>query len=459
MMPLPLAFHDRRRGRGLLAALLLAATPAISQTPVYDVEDVTPHLPFRINASGEIAGARFVPQFATVPAVFRGGVWHDLPPLMGDPQGVLVGINAAGEAVGWSSEPSTSFNHPCGRYRAVEGTTALAETSGLPANAFNRAINDDGVIVGCRYDPPAPGSGCYPFYDRAYVHRPGLGPEYLFDPTPEPLQGGDSCAHDANAETAVGYRFRVDQNFQQRAFRYDIASGTLAFLETPTAFMDVAWAINEHGAIAGSGRHLAAPFGGSQAFVWTTAGGIVDLGVASTGAFESAGRGINEAGDVVGSMTFPGAVLRAFLARGGSAYDLNHLVPVVSGRVLQTGLDIDDAGRILVSGQLNPGTPSAQPMNLILTPRSAQQGSAGLIQAIQQLQAAGDLNGGNANALIVKVEGAIAKIASGDLAAATQKLEAFVNQVEAFVRAGKLTSAQAEPLLAAARWLIAELAS
>ena len=80
-----------------------------------------------------------------------------------------------------------------------------------------------------------------------------------------------------------------------------------------------------------------------------------------------------------------------------------------------------------------------------------------LLNQIENLIAEGTLNNGQGNALISKVEGAIAMIENGNLNAAVNKLQAFINQVEDFIDTGILTTAEGETLIEAAQAIIDQI--
>ena len=63
----------------------------------------------------------------------------------------------------------------------------------------------------------------------------------------------------------------------------------------------------------------------------------------------------------------------------------------------------------------------------------------------------GVLNDGQGDALDVKLEGALRKLADGETEPAMNKVVAFVNQVEAFRDAGILSEGQSASLLDIAR--------
>ena len=64
------------------------------------------------------------------------------------------------------------------------------------------------------------------------------------------------------------------------------------------------------------------------------------------------------------------------------------------------------------------------------------------------------LNDGQANALTVKLQGAVETLAGDETEPAMNKLAAFINQVEAFRDAGILSEAQSDSLLEIVKDLI-----
>ena len=103
------------------------------------------------------------------------------------------------------------------------------------------------------------------------------------------------------------------------------------------------------------------------------------------------------------------------------------------------------------------GTRSTTLTLTILTPAQA---IPNVITTIQGLQTAGVLNGGQANSLIVKLNHAIDSLNSkpGKQTGCNQ-LQAFVNEVNAYVSAGTLTQAQADTLLGGPLGVLAIMAS
>jgi len=68
------------------------------------------------------------------------------------------------------------------------------------------------------------------------------------------------------------------------------------------------------------------------------------------------------------------------------------------------------------------------------------------IDQVKDGVAATDLNGGNSNALDVKLDNSLTALAAGDYAGAQKALDTFLNQVGVFEKTGKLSAAQADGL-------------
>ena len=103
------------------------------------------------------------------------------------------------------------------------------------------------------------------------------------------------------------------------------------------------------------------------------------------------------------------------------------------------------------------GTRSASLSLTILTPAQA---IPNVITTLEGLEAAGVLNHGQANSFIVKLNHAIDSLNSKpDQPTACNQLQAFVNEVNAYVSAGKLTQAQADTLLGGPLGILAIMAA
>jgi hypothetical protein len=103
------------------------------------------------------------------------------------------------------------------------------------------------------------------------------------------------------------------------------------------------------------------------------------------------------------------------------------------------------------------GTRTATLTLQVLTPAQA---IPNVIATINGLNAAGVLNNGQANSLIVKLNHAITSLTSKpDQPTACNQLQAFVNEVNAYVKAGILTPAEADLLLGGPLGILAIMAS
>jgi hypothetical protein len=146
--------------------------------------------------------------------------------------------------------------------------------------------------------------------------------------------------------------------------------------------------------------------------------------------------------------------------------------PGATLNVYGTGLSLseqpltDQYGRTYytLTGTLADGTVINKPVYLYSNGQTGAQISqvhlfntdtfASLRAQVQALAANGTLSAGNAHALLVKLDAAQTALAAGDTAGARDSLTAFVNQVNAFVRTGKLTAAQGTALTAAAQVIL-----
>jgi streptogramin lyase len=87
---------------------------------------------------------------------------------------------------------------------------------------------------------------------------------------------------------------------------------------------------------------------------------------------------------------------------------------------------------------------------LIQTVLSAQQETGLIVNQVSALVTGNVLNSGNGNSLTAKLNSAISNLNIGNTTAGINQINAFMNQVNALTKSGRLSSAQAQPLLAAA---------
>ena len=88
-------------------------------------------------------------------------------------------------------------------------------------------------------------------------------------------------------------------------------------------------------------------------------------------------------------------------------------------------------------------------------PPPTEQRTTSLQNHIARLVTNGVLNHGQGNALAVKLQGALEKLAVGETESAMNQLTAFINQVDAFRNAGLLSEGQSASLLEIARDVVA----
>jgi len=131
------------------------------------------------------------------------------------------------------------------------------------------------------------------------------------------------------------------------------------------------------------------------------------------------------------------------LALAGSDFTLDHVyVDPGSFAVVVTVTD-DDGGVGSASFQVEVGTVEDQ--------------IGSLIDDVEELLDDGTLKLGQGKSLIGKLELALYMLKWGNIKKAITMLEAFIQEVEAFIRSGKLTPEQGNPLIAKAQAAIASL--
>jgi hypothetical protein len=147
----------------------------------------------------------------------------------------------------------------------------------------------------------------------------------------------------------------------------------------------------------------------TTAFLWTEEGGTINLGVPGAGITIPSGipgHGMNTAGDVVGAFAIdPNGALEALVWH-------------------------------------------------VRTPREAVEEIADDVAGLIETAGVGE---GEANALVSKLDAAAARLEKGKPAEAVNVLNAFISQVKAMVRSGRLSEAEGQALIDAARAIIAQL--
>lgn len=129
-------------------------------------------------------------------------------------------------------------------------------------------------------------------------------------------------------------------------------------------------------------------------------------------------------GDGSGSSTLPLA---------GKSFTLAHVYNVAAMYTVEVRVSDDDV------------TSSRKQVVTVITPQQGLEPAAGMIQ---QLASGGKLNAGNANSLGSKLAAAQLQLAKGNSTPAANQLSALLNEIDAMVRSGRLSVADAEQLQA-----------
>jgi probable HAF family extracellular repeat protein len=259
----------------------------------------------------------------------RGYLWDqgtltDLGELPGASGSVPRGINISGQIVGGSG--GSAFLWQDGVISDLDG---LRTASG---------INNAGQVVG----------GASLWQDGQITDLGSLG-------------GGGTTAEAINdAGMVVGFSSLASGDFTLHAFLWQ--DGTMTDLGAPPGDRDsTATAINNAGTIVGLTGLLNDDAPVLRASLYASGAWNV------FGPDGSAALGINDAGQVVGSMPAFGGPIRnhAFLYADGSLTDLNSLIPAESGLVLESATAINQAGQIVGLGWSADGR---QRHGFLLTP-------------------------------------------------------------------------------------------
>ena len=117
----------------------------------------------------------------------------------------------------------------------------------------------------------------------------------------------------------------------------------------------------------------------------------------------------------------------------------------------------DIAGEYVLPLIVNDGLVDSAPDQVTITAQTLQEAAQDVIDQVADLVTAGVLNAGQGNALTSKLEAVIKKLNQGNTNAAQGQLGAFINQVNAFIKTGKLLPEEGQPLIDAADRILAQL--
>ena len=218
--------------------------------------------------------------------------------------------------------------------------------------------------------------------------------------------------------------------------------GTLSGGASSTAFD-----INDQGKVVGISQTASGDF---HAFVWTSAQGMSDLGT-FPGGLDSRAGGVNAFGRVVGRARTAAGNDHAFEQLGGGA--LNDLGTL--GGANSSATDLNNFGQVVGASETALGESHATLR--ALQPPPPQTQLQRLADEVQAFAENGSLVQGAANSLTAKLEASSQMAENGNTIAAVNQLRAFINSLQAIVRSGRLTEAQAMSLIVGAERLIEQL--
>ena len=301
-----------------------------------------------VNEKGEVAGWSEAADRTHRAFLYRGGRMVDLGAGSGFKNSEALGINEAGQVVGFGTADRDIFTadtkQPLGSIRAFHALLWGGEKAREIGDGKARDINNRGVVVGHSYDGPG-----FRWEDGTSTR--------LYDPDRSLRAIAVNDAGEIVGEAAP----RTGSTRIRYAFRWKEGRSEILEVGYTGGAQPGAFAINSRGDVAGVGGG----FDGT-AFLWSagkitplgTINGPAEVGVLGqhAGYHYSAALGLNDAGQVVGtgSVTDAGKnELRAFLWEAGRLTNLNALIDPASGWVLEDARALNNKGQICGVGLLN----------------------------------------------------------------------------------------------------------
>lgn len=262
------------------------------------------------------------------------GVLADIPPFPDNIYSDVAAINNAGAVVGSSATQEREIMRA---FIYVNGCMTDLGTLDRPI-ARADGINDAGDVVGwARVDD---------YYNVAFLYKDGVMRSL------GTMHGAQrSTALDINNRGQIVGLGNIAPDFEpngndEHAFFYE--HGVMNDLGTLGGRNSTANAINDRGQVAGTSDIVPVDSGQQRAFLYTTNGGMRDLGTLPNGTSTRA-NAINNRGEVVGVSLGEGG--RAFLYQPGVGMrDLNDMLDPASGWVFQYATGINDRGQIVGYG-------------------------------------------------------------------------------------------------------------
>jgi probable HAF family extracellular repeat protein len=331
-------------------------------------------------------------------------------------------------------------------------------------------INDLGQIVGESINDNE--------RHEAFLWTPGGTDGWPYNPQMKALGGRSSCAYDINDAGQVVGDF-VTASSQTHAFLWTETDRMQQIVfSDETGKFSSAYAINNLGWVVGQTNTFTGQLG---AFLWTASDGIMNLG--TLGGTIAIAIGINDLNQVVGLSTpESSAVAHAFLWEENEMRDLGALKLDCSGRGslpsrVSSANDINMNGQIAGESSTEPDCKTHAVLFEIEEPvQSARDRIKKMKKKIQDKVDAGEMSQGHANSMKKKLDAAekqlpdesssaqsteltalSAQMSDKDKKATINVLNAFINQVNAFIKAEILTPEEGQELIDDVNLIISEL--
>jgi probable HAF family extracellular repeat protein len=403
-----------------------------------------------INNAGDIAGVSG--NFPNGQAV-RWAAGTTVPAPVGAADSRANDINTSGQLVG-EMDLRASLWTPNG----IGGYTLTDIGAQLPAANYSNAwgVNSYGQVVGV-YRPFATTG---PFSDVCFLWTPTSANATTGTAVTFAGLGGTFCvANDINSRGYIAGASTTSGG-AQHAFLWSPTSdnaqtGNIQNL-APTAFASYGAAIND--ALQIAGQYMSAT-GLPNAATWTPTGGggftLTELG--TYGGVESHAMDINDAGFVVGWVRNSSSLDDAFFWQSGTFTALPPGPYDITSTTALTNLTGNLVRVVGASTNSTTGARAALRWDVTVSDVTAQGCLAQLIQLVEQMRADGKLSSGEAKSLLAKLDAAARQLDAGKIAPTRNLLYAFINEANALVGSGRLSVADAQPLVDGANCVLASL--